>query len=75
MEYGRVSKKNGGKKPETKAISESAKRQVEVVRGMLKQMVPDANPSEDFLVRVASTYFLSNKNKSVIDAAAKKLQG
>lgn len=47
---------------------------VEEVREYLKRTVPDANPTEDFLVKVASTYGLSNKNPSVLDAAVKKLQ-
>jgi hypothetical protein len=68
-------KRKGDPKPKASAVSNEAKRQVEVVRGMLMDKVPNANPSEDFLAQVASTYFLSNKNKSIIDAAVKKLQG
>lgn len=74
MEYGRASKKKSDKKPETAAVSRSAKRQVEFMRNLLKQKVPGANPSDEFLTQVASTYFLSNRNKAVIDAAAKKLK-
>tara|TARA_R100001460_G_scaffold73245_1_gene114132 strand:- start:174 stop:401 length:228 start_codon:yes stop_codon:yes gene_type:complete len=75
MEYGRVSKKKSDSKPETAAVSGTAKRQVEFIRNLLKQKVPGANPSDEFLAQVASTYFLSNRNKSVIDAAVKKLMG
>lgn len=74
MQYQRVSKKKTDNGPGARALSDTAKKQVEVVRGILKEKVPNANPSEDFLARVASTYFLSNKNQSIIDAAVKKLQ-
>jgi len=67
-------KRKGDPVRRSSAVSDDAKKQMEEVRGMLMQRVPNANPSDDFLVKVASTYFLSNKNKSVIDAAVKRLQ-
>lgn len=59
----------------TSAVSEGAKKQVEDVRAYLSKAVPDAQLDEDFLVRVASTYHLSRKNPSVLQAAVKQLQG
>lgn len=56
------------------AVSEDAKKEVEQVRNYLAKAVPDANLDEDFLVKVASTWSLSRKNPSVLDAAVKHLQ-
>lgn len=56
------------------AISDQAKAEVEEVRKYLMNAVPDANLTEDFLVKVASTWSLSRKNPTVLDAAVKHLQ-
>jgi hypothetical protein len=56
------------------AVSEGAKREVEEVRNYLMKAVPDATLDEDFLVKVASTWSLSRKNPTVLDAAVKHLQ-
>ena len=56
------------------AVSEGAKKEVEEVRNYLMKAVPDANLDEDFLVKVASTWSLSRKNPTVLDAAVKHLQ-
>ena len=69
MQYKRASKGPG-----SEAVSAKAKGQVEFVRKELAKRVPDATPSEDFLVKVASTYFLAKKNPSVLAAAVKQLQ-
>lgn len=74
-----VSKISQKKVPRTSTVrstaeTKEAQAMVEEVREYLKRTVPDANPTEDFLVKVASTYGLSNKNPSVLDAAVKKLQ-
>lgn len=58
----------------SRAVSPEAKEQVEFVRKELAKRVPDATPSEDFLVKVASTYFLAKKNPTVLAAAVKQLQ-
>ena len=58
----------------SQAVSEQAKKEVEEVRNYLMSAVPDANLDEDFLVKVASTWSLSRKNPTVLDAAVKHLQ-
>tara|TARA_S200002703_G_scaffold134387_2_gene122913 strand:- start:76 stop:321 length:246 start_codon:yes stop_codon:yes gene_type:complete len=79
MKYKRASKGTAvqgdpKKAPTSRAVSPEAKQQVEFVRKELAKRVPDATPSEDFLVKVASTYFLSKKNPTVLAAAVKQLQ-
>lgn len=56
------------------AVSEGAKREVEEVRNYLTKAVPDATLDEDFLVKVASTWSLSNKNPDILKVAVKHLQ-
>jgi len=78
-----VSKKTNGN-PGTKrtsvsnlsssAVSAEAQKQVEEVRKYLMNAVPDAKLDEDFLVKVASTYYLSKKNPSILQGAVDYLQ-
>lgn len=67
-------KRKGDPLSKSSAVSPEAKKQVEFVRNELAKRVPNAKPSEDFLVKVASTYSLSNKNPRVLDSAAKQLK-
>lgn len=58
----------------TSAVSSDAQKQVDEVRKYLMSAVPGAKLDEDFLVKVASTWSLSRKNPTVLDAAVKHLQ-
>ena len=56
------------------AVSEDAKAMTAEVKDYLMKAVPDAQITEDFLVKVASTYGLSNRNPQILDAAVKQLK-
>lgn len=66
--------RTGVVKLSSSAVSDAAKKEVEEVRNYLMKAVPDANLDEDFLVKVASTWSLSNKNPDILKVAVKHLQ-